>query len=583
MAAPKIAASYGRTSQESDDGFSVASQLDANREYAARNGFVLPKEQEFSETFTGKVEDRPEMNRVRALVRARKIQVLIVYAADRFARSVGVGERLLNELFRFGVELHIVAWNSHVRNTPEDWMRFNFEQTFGDYERRKIVERTQRGKRKKSSNGRVVGVGYARYGFEKTPDKQSLVHHPEQAKVMRDIFTWLVRDGLSVAEIERRLTVSQIPSPGDGHIADMFERLEKRRADGMIDEAEYQERLTRLQNLKKRKGWAKHTLYDLLRDEVYCGVYYQNKYRIDERTDDEIRDIIAKSPDSNKRVREKKKVTRPRDEWQAIAVEPIVSREVWQEAQRRLDEGKRMAERKHTKQEYLMSGRLRCSCGHTRTGSYLDLSKYNKRSQKYYECSSRKSASGKCDQPLFRVDQVDAEAWEFVKFLIIYPQSAHEEIMKQQEANEQANAQIEEEMTHLNALIEQAQGRLGRVLDKLDEAEERNDRDEAAHYGARRDELKSLLADHRAQLDRLRRKVAVSSISLEAITSLADLDETDRQFLQQDDVPFAVRREWISDLGVRGVTGIEDGRKFVEFSLDNFKRRRWLGDNSGSS
>ena len=46
-----------------------------------------------------------------------------------------------------GIKLYIYSWGTYVKNTPEDRLRFNFEATFSDFERRKIVERTERGVR----------------------------------------------------------------------------------------------------------------------------------------------------------------------------------------------------------------------------------------------------------------------------------------------------------------------------------------------------------------------------------------------------------------------------------------------------
>src|SRR3954469_12485280 len=101
----KIGASYGRTSHEKDDAFSVSSQLKRNREYARSLDIHIPEEYEFAEDFTGKVIDRPELSRVRQLMRSKAITVLIVYATDRLARDTAVANYLLEECFRYGVEL----------------------------------------------------------------------------------------------------------------------------------------------------------------------------------------------------------------------------------------------------------------------------------------------------------------------------------------------------------------------------------------------------------------------------------------------------------------------------------------------
>src|SRR5205809_169022 len=135
----KTAASYGRTSKETDDAYSVSSQLDANRECAARVGATLPKEYEFAEDHTGMVHgrNRPEYAKIYNLIINRKIDMLIIYAVDRFARKAAYAELMLDDLFAYGVQLYIVEWNNFVRNTPVDQSRFCNEAVAGRLERDK--------------------------------------------------------------------------------------------------------------------------------------------------------------------------------------------------------------------------------------------------------------------------------------------------------------------------------------------------------------------------------------------------------------------------------------------------------------
>src|SRR4051812_37842523 len=189
----KIAASYGRTSKEKDDAFSVISQLKGNREYAIRNAITLPPEYEFPEDFSGRApaHERPEYKKILALIRSHKINTLIVYATDRFARDIVIGGTMLNELVKHRIELHIVGWNGSFRDTPEGWARFNFEMTFSDFERRKIVERTQRGKREMIAQSIWVANGPVdKYGFHRAGKKREshLVHVPEEVAIVRSIF-----------------------------------------------------------------------------------------------------------------------------------------------------------------------------------------------------------------------------------------------------------------------------------------------------------------------------------------------------------------------------------------------------------
>src|SRR6059036_491092 len=142
-----IGAEYGRTSKDTDDAYSVSTQIEKISAYATANSITVPDEYVFREDFTGRSLDRPEYSKIRALAKQRKIQAVIVYATDRFARKVSVGEILLDELIENGVQLHIVAWNSMVRNAPEDKLRFNFETTFSGFEGEKIYQRTMSAKK----------------------------------------------------------------------------------------------------------------------------------------------------------------------------------------------------------------------------------------------------------------------------------------------------------------------------------------------------------------------------------------------------------------------------------------------------
>lgn len=168
-----LAAIYGRTSKEVDDAYSVSSQIDAGIEYAKPNDLRVPEAYLFREDFTGRVIDRPELQRIRQLVRERKIQALIVYATDRLTRRVSVGEILLDELFEYGVQLHIIQWGTYVKNTPEDKLRFNFETTFSSFERDKLSVLPV-GSAKKPVRGICLATKYHRLATHITGQRPTL-------------------------------------------------------------------------------------------------------------------------------------------------------------------------------------------------------------------------------------------------------------------------------------------------------------------------------------------------------------------------------------------------------------------------
>src|SRR2546421_639951 len=106
----QIGAAYARTSQEKDDAFSIGSQLKAIQAFAREQEIQIPETYELREEFTGKALDRPKLTELRALIKAKQISVVIVYATDRLARKVGVADLLLDEFMESGVKLWIVSW-----------------------------------------------------------------------------------------------------------------------------------------------------------------------------------------------------------------------------------------------------------------------------------------------------------------------------------------------------------------------------------------------------------------------------------------------------------------------------------------
>ncbi len=484
-----------------------------------------------------------------------------MYATDRFARKIGVGDFLLDELMRYGVQLHIVAWGSWVRDTPEDRVRFNFEMTFSDFERRKIVERTQRGKRNKVTSGKLLGVGSPLYGYRKTGDRDDLQLIPdsEQSAIVRLIYQWFVIVRLSVPEILRKLAAMGVTSPGAIQDKAKEKIAQKRQRD--------------FEHKTKRAGWGPHTIYRILRNEAYCGVYWQNKTTQVLRPQEEIEAMLARG----EKPSEYKEIKLPREERTPVAIPPIIDRALWEAAQQLLDEGRKLS-LSNKKNEYLMARRIKCQCGKSRSG--MAQRRPSGKVDLYYACTSPQCVSGKCDYVYERADDVDYTVWEFVKELLLNPERLFAEYEEQREREQNANAATYEDIAHLDARIEQAQQRLRRTLDHLDDAEAKNDSDEVAHYKARRDDIKGLLSDLRGERDTLARKVSQSVIPEHVIRSLATMGDEYGDTLNDPNLSFDFKRGIVDDLQLIVITVTEDCEKFLDFGWAGKIRRRPLLTNS---
>lgn len=128
---------YARVSTKGQarDGNSIEGQMKALREAGA--------EQIFCDSFTGTKIDRPEFDKLKAILLPG--DKLIVTKLDRFARSAAQGSELIESLIQSGVTVHILNMGV-MDNTPTGKLIRTIMLGFAEFERDMIVQRTQEGK-----------------------------------------------------------------------------------------------------------------------------------------------------------------------------------------------------------------------------------------------------------------------------------------------------------------------------------------------------------------------------------------------------------------------------------------------------
>ena len=89
---PKRAILYARvsTNEQATSGYSLSQQLEALRKYAAREGYEIIDEIT-DPGRTGATLDRPGLDRMRTLVAAGRVSVVLAQDRDRFAREPAHG------------------------------------------------------------------------------------------------------------------------------------------------------------------------------------------------------------------------------------------------------------------------------------------------------------------------------------------------------------------------------------------------------------------------------------------------------------------------------------------------------------
>lgn len=175
---PKRAILYARVSgeEQAKKGFSLPDQRQALREWAGDEGYEA-LEEVADEGWSGAYLERPGLDRVRDLVEAGGVDVVVALFRDRIARGVYV-QVLKEEFARHGTRL--IALNAQTEDTPEGDLHGGILDQFAAYERAKIAERTRRGKMRKAREGKVVATRKPPYGFRYNETRDGLVaYEPE--------------------------------------------------------------------------------------------------------------------------------------------------------------------------------------------------------------------------------------------------------------------------------------------------------------------------------------------------------------------------------------------------------------------
>src|SRR5690242_18580835 len=94
-----IGATYSRISTaQQKDGVSLDDQDSRMLIYANHNSIDVPEEYRFREQASGFTDERNEYDKIRQLVRNRKINVLIIFGSDRHTRDPIHGDIFRSEL-----------------------------------------------------------------------------------------------------------------------------------------------------------------------------------------------------------------------------------------------------------------------------------------------------------------------------------------------------------------------------------------------------------------------------------------------------------------------------------------------------
>ena len=146
------AAIYARVSTDQQN---PEMQLGEVREYCCRRGLEIAGEY-VDNGISGHKERRPALDRLLAACRKRRVDVVVVYRYDRFARSLRQLVNALEEFRSLGIDF--VSLHEGVdTSTPNGRLVFGIFATIAEFERELIRDRVRAGMRNARAKGRQIG------------------------------------------------------------------------------------------------------------------------------------------------------------------------------------------------------------------------------------------------------------------------------------------------------------------------------------------------------------------------------------------------------------------------------------------
>lgn len=326
---------YARFSSDNQREESIEAQLRAMHEYCSRNSIVVIHE--FCDRAkSATTDDRPEFLKMIAASREGDFDFAIVHKLDRFSRNRYDSAYYKRELKKNGVQLLSVL--EQMDDSPESIILESVLEGMSEYYSKNLAREVMKGRRESAMNCRYIG-GWVPYGFRVDPQTHRYIINDYEAEAVRMIFRD-VADGCGYNVV-----------------------LNKLNAMGYR---------TRLGNT-----FSKETLYEMLRNEKYNGVY-----------------VFSRAASKDELGRRNNHLDKPIEDQIRIpgGMPKIVDDETFARVQAILASRKRHG-RRDGKRKYLLTGMVFCGlCGHRYCGDSMQTGGEKNRSViGTYFCNNRKN------------------------------------------------------------------------------------------------------------------------------------------------------------------------------------------------
>lgn len=414
----RVAAIYARVSSEMQaQAHTIASQISTLQQRVQADGWQLTPGTQFVDNgYSGSTLVRPALELLRDLISSGGVERVYVHSPDRLARKYAYQVVLIDEFTSAGVE--VVFLNRELGRSPEDDLLLQVQGVVAEYERAKILERSRRGKRHKAQAGSMSVLSCAPYGYRYVSKQAGggearFEIEPEEAEVVRRVFTWVGCDRVSINEVVRRLSRSDALTRG-GH-----------------------------------EQWSRTSVYSMLKNPAYAGEAAYGKTRSGAWEPQQVRAKRGQQwPPRQVTTRRRQ----PQSEWTRVPVPALISRELFETVQEQLAENQRRERTKARGAKYQLQGLICCArCGYVWHGVTSNVKSPTGMNYQYYGCAGndryRFGGQRICDSRPVRLEALDKAVWEQVCDLLENPERLAQEYSRRLTEPHHSAGQAQREQT----------------------------------------------------------------------------------------------------------------------------------------
>ncbi|MBE9141475.1 recombinase family protein [Nodosilinea sp. LEGE 07088] len=419
-------AMYVRVStQQQSQTQTIEQQLERLQHYAKTQNWEIQPEQIFRDDgYSGARLKRPGLDQLRDEVAMAKVERILLTAPDRLSRNFVHQTLLIEEFQSHGVRVEFL--DRPMSEDPHDQLLLQIRGAVAEYERTLIAERMRRGRLRKLQAGTLLPWSHPPYGYSSSldhpRDAAGISVNPVEAAVVGEIFNRYTQPGMSLAQLSKHLYDLGICSP------------------------------------RGKRAWTSGTLRLILTNPVYIGKVFANREQ--------------SAPAQQRRsplqpVGERGSVRlRDASEWILVTqIEAIVSPELFETVQIKLQHNRQTAKRNNKTHNYLLRSLVSCGCCQTACTGVTRNQKY-----RYYRCRQKSEVKrlkeGKsCSARYTPAQQLEALVWQDLCHVLKHPETIAHAMERLQDGQ-----WLPQELQARCATLHKAQKSLQQQIERLTQA-----------------------------------------------------------------------------------------------------------------